>query len=102
MNATLRYTYEFGDDWEHDILVEKILVRDEAAAYPRCTGGRRAAPPGDCGDIWGYGELIETLKDPADPEHQDTLEWLGLHHAADFDPDSFDAETVTQALSRLA
>jgi Plasmid pRiA4b ORF-3-like protein len=102
VNNKLRYTYDFGDDWEHDILVEKTLDRDETATYPRCTGGRRAAPPEDCGGTWGYADLVEVLNDPADPEHHDRLEWLGLDHAADFDPDRFDAETVTQALSRLA
>jgi len=102
VNSKLRYAYDFGDDWEHDILVEKVLDRDETATYPRCTGGRRAAPPEDCGGTWGYADLVETLNDPEHPEHQDRLEWLGLDHAADFDPDRFNAETVTQALSRLA
>jgi hypothetical protein len=98
-NSKLRYTYDFGDDWEHDILVEKILDRDNTAPNPRCTGGRRAAPPEDCGGIWGYADLVETLNDPDHPEHQDKLEWLGLDDAADFTPDRFDAEAVTRALS---
>ena len=41
----LRYTYDFGDDWQHDIVVEQVATADPAAAYPRCLGGRRAAPP---------------------------------------------------------
>jgi Plasmid pRiA4b ORF-3-like protein len=45
------YIYDFGDDWQHDIVVEKILDRDPTATYPRCTGGRRAAPPDDGGGI---------------------------------------------------
>jgi len=98
-NSTLRYTYDFGADWDHDILVEKVLDHHEAAGYPRCTGGRRAAPPDDCGGIWGYAELVEVLKDPADQQHNDRLEWLGLDAAAEFDPDRFDAEAVTRALS---
>ena len=98
-NSTLRYTYDFGDDWDHDILVEKVLDHNEAAGYPRCTGGRRAAPPDDCGGIWGYAELVEVLNDPADQEHNDRLEWLGLDNAAEFDPDRFDADAVTRALS---
>ena len=102
VKSKVRYTYDFGDDWEHDIVVEKVLDRDEKAAYPRCTGGRRAAPPEDCGGIWGYAELVQMLNDPADPEHKERLEWLGLDDAADFDPDRFDAEAVTRALSSLA
>jgi hypothetical protein len=101
VEAGIRYTYDFGDDWEHDILVEKVFDRDEAASYPRCTAGQRATPPEDCGGIWGYHNLTDVLTDPTHPEHEDTLEWLGLDHATEFDPASFDAKTVTQALSRL-
>nr|GID88981.1 hypothetical protein Ade03nite_79050 [Actinoplanes derwentensis] len=94
----VRYLYDFGDNWEHEIVVEKILDRT-AGAYPRCTGGRRAAPPDDCGGIWGYTELVEILTDPTHPEHADRLEWLGLRSAADFDPSHFDAAAVTTALT---
>ncbi|MEJ3744033.1 plasmid pRiA4b ORF-3 family protein [Actinomycetes bacterium KLBMP 9797] len=93
------YTYDFGDDWEHEIVVEKVLDRDPAAAYPRCTGGRRAAPPEDCGGVWGYANLIDTLANPDDPEHDDMVEWLGLDDPADFDPAAFDPEAVTRALT---
>jgi hypothetical protein len=101
VNSRLRYTYDFGDEWVHDILVEKALDRDQAATYPRCTGGRRAAPPEDCGGIWGYAELVEVLNDSTDPEHLDRLEWLGIDSASDFAPDCFDAEAVTRELSVL-
>jgi len=101
-NSRLRYTYDFGDDWEHDVVVEKVLDRRGTADYPRCSGGRRAAPPDDCGGVWGYAELVEVLGDPDHPEHEDRLEWLGLDDAAGFDPDRFDADAVTRALSNLA
>jgi hypothetical protein len=99
--STIRYTYDFGDDWEHEILVEKVLDRDEAATYPRCTSGKRAAPPEDCGGVWGYAELRQTLADPDDPDHDDKLDWLGLDDAADFDPDAFDADEITRELGTL-
>ncbi|MGW5576269.1 plasmid pRiA4b ORF-3 family protein [Micromonospora chokoriensis] len=92
-----RYTYDFGDSWEHEIVVEKVLPR-QAIAYPRCTGGRRAAPPDDCGGVWGYAELVEVLGDPGHPDHGDRLEWFGLASAADFQPARFDAAEITQAL----
>jgi hypothetical protein len=100
-NSKLRYTYDFGDNWEHDILVEKVLDRDQTATYPRCTGGRRAGPPEDCGGVWGYAELVQSLNDPADPEHEDRLSWLGLDDASAFDPSTFDPAAVTRALSVL-
>lgn len=93
-----QYTYDFGDDWTHDIVVEKALDR-EPVAYPRCTGGRRAAPPDDCGGVWGYAELVEVLGDPRHPDHQERLDWFGLESAADFQPARFDAAEITQALT---
>ncbi len=54
--AKVVYTYDFGDDWRHDIVVEKVVPAEPGAAYPRCTGGRRAAPPEDCGGIWAFNE----------------------------------------------
>ncbi|WP_199752735.1 plasmid pRiA4b ORF-3 family protein [Actinoplanes sp. ATCC 53533] len=94
----LQYTYDFGDDWTHEIVVEQQPDR-RPVAYPQCTGGRRAAPPEDCGGIWGYQELVEVLSDPGHPEHSDRLEWLGLESAADFQPARFDAAEVTRALT---
>jgi Plasmid pRiA4b ORF-3-like protein len=97
----IRYTYDFGDDWVHDIVVEKVLDPDPSTAYPRCTGGKRAAPPDDCGGIWGYQELVEVLADPAHPEHPERLEWLGLADASQFAPDAFDADAVNSRLDTL-
>ncbi|MBY8870379.1 plasmid pRiA4b ORF-3 family protein [Micromonospora sp. PLK6-60] len=94
----LRYTYDFGDGWEHDVLVEKVLDRSASVAYPRCVGGRRAGPPEDCGGVWGYAELVEILGDPTHPEHRERLDWLDLADRAAFDPAAFDAKAVTAAL----
>lgn len=98
----IRYTYDFGDDWEHDIVVEDVLSAEPGVAYPRCITGRRAAPPEDCGGIWGYQELLEILADPGHEEHEDRLEWLGLESADEFDPAEFDLDEVNEALSGLA
>lgn len=94
----IRYTYDFGDDWVHDIVVEKVLDPDPSTTYPRCTGGKRAAPPDDCGGIWGYAELVEVLANPAHPEHEERLSWLGLADASQFTADAFDAEEVNRKL----
>ena len=94
----IRYTYDFGDDWVHDIVVERVLAPDPSTTYPRCVGGKRAAPPDDCGGIWGYEELVEVLTDPAHPEHKERLEWLGLADSSQFAPDAFDLEAVNYRL----
>ncbi|MGW5466194.1 plasmid pRiA4b ORF-3 family protein [Streptomyces sp. NPDC003996] len=98
----LRYTYDFGDDWEHDILIEDVTAPEACTAYPRCLTCRRACPPEDRGGIWGYDYLIEILADSRHEEHKDRLEWLGLDSADQFDPAAFDAAEVNSALSPLA
>ncbi|MFF4412398.1 plasmid pRiA4b ORF-3 family protein [Streptosporangium sp. NPDC001559] len=98
----LGYTYDFGDDWEHVILVEAVTPAEPGVAYPRCLAGRRACPPEDCGGIWGYDYLMEILADPEHEEHEDRLEWLGLDSADQFDPTAFDLDQTNTALSPLA
>jgi len=43
------YEYDFGDSWEHEIAVEKILAPEPDVKYPRCLAGKRACPPEDAG-----------------------------------------------------
>ena len=92
---TLIYEYDFGDSWEHKILLEKILPYDSKTVLPVCIKGKRACPPEDCGGIWGYEELLETISDPKHPDHEDMLEWLG----GEFDPEEFDLEEINEDLA---
>jgi hypothetical protein len=92
-------TYDFGDGWEHVLVVEAATVAEPTARYPRCVAGAGACPPEDCGGIPGYENLRGILADPADPEHEDMLEWLGIGSAADFDPARFDLEAVNLRLA---
>jgi hypothetical protein len=89
------YEYDFGDGWEHKITLEKVLPYDKSQALPVCIKGKRACPPEDCGGVWGYEGLLKALADPADPEHEDMLEWLG----GTFDAEEFDINAVNFALS---
>jgi hypothetical protein len=94
----LDYMYDFGDSWEHVILVEKVLKDDASQKLPVCVAGKMACPPEDCGGIWGYEELLEKLKDKSHPEHKETVEWLG----GDFDPEAFGMDEVNRVLQRRA
>ena len=89
------YEYDFGDSWEHKILLEKILPDDGKTVLPVCIKGKRACPPEDCGGIWGYEELLETISDAKHPDHEDMLEWLG----GEFDPEEFDLEEINEDLA---
>jgi hypothetical protein len=97
----LTYTYDFGDGWEHVIAVEGTVARGDALIYPRCVGGRRKAPPEDCGGIWGYQELLTILDNPAHEEHQDRLEWLGIDSPGQHDPAHFDPGQINDAFTAL-
>ena len=97
LKAKFIYEYDFGDSWEHDVVLEKILPPESGITHPVCIAGKRACPPEDCGGVWGYDGLLETIKDPNHPEHEDMLEWLG----GDFDPEKFDVEAVNKALRRV-
>lgn len=90
-NKEALYTYDFGDNWEVKVRLEKILPRKEGVEYPICTAGKRAAVPEDSGGIWGYEEMLEILKDPEREEYEDTVLWLG----EDFDPEYFDPKDVS-------
>jgi len=89
------YEYDFGDSWEHKILLEKITPLDTKTVLPVCLKGKRACPPEDCGGIWGYEELLETISDPKHPDHDDMLEWLG----GSFDPEEFNLEDINDDLA---
>jgi hypothetical protein len=91
----LYYEYDFGDGWEHEILVEKVLPPEPGVRYPLCLIGKRACPPEDCGGIWGYADLLEIIRDPEHDEHESMMEWLG----GDFDPEAFDVEVINQRLA---
>jgi hypothetical protein len=95
----LAYVYDLGDYWDHTIVVEDVSEAEAGAAYPRCTGGRRAGPPEDCSGVHGYAELLTVLADPTHVEHQGLLNWLNLESAQQFDPAAFDAGEVNEALA---
>ncbi|MCP9489691.1 MAG: plasmid pRiA4b ORF-3 family protein [Solirubrobacteraceae bacterium MAG38_C4-C5] len=84
----LDYTYDFGDDWRHDLVLESIETEgDDGRA--RCVAGGGRCPPEDVGGTPGYLELRRILADPQDSEHEHMLEWLGIEHASDFDAAGF-------------
>lgn len=94
---TLIYEYDFGDGWEHKIILEKILPFDLETKLPTCTKGKRACPPEDCGGIWGYENLLEIISDPTNPEHDEMIEWLG----GKFDPSYFNKEEMNELLKDI-
>jgi hypothetical protein len=97
-NGSFVYEYDFGDGWEHRVVVEKILTPEERSAdIPVCLAGARACPPEDCGGVPGYESFLEVRRDPTHEDHQAMLKWVG----GSFDPEAFDPNKVNKRLRRL-
>lgn len=86
------YTYDFGDDWQHRITVEKILPAGEGKPYPVLIKGKRACPPEDIGGIWGYQEFLEAYTHADHEDHEEMYEWAG----PDFDAERFTSEDIDE------
>ena len=94
VGAKIVYTYDFGDSWEHAVVLEKCLLVDPNMNYPACTAGRGACPPEDCGGVGGFYNLLEALQNPRHPEYQELLEWVG----GDYNPEKFSIEAINRIL----
>ena len=90
------YVYDFGDWWEHEILVERVAPADPDERYPVCVAGERAGPPEDVGGAGGYADLLAVLADPAKPDPSGFRDWL-----AEFDPDRWNAANTSTLLRRM-
>jgi hypothetical protein len=95
----LRYTYDFGDDWEHEITVEDLLDADPDTHYPVLVAAKGACPPEDCGGRWGYADLKEILADPSHERDQEMIDWLGLENSSAFDPSAVATDHIEQELA---
>ena len=91
------YQYDFGDSWQHRIIVESSAKPIANWPYPLCVAGARACPPEDVGGPPGYENFLEAIADRDHEEHESTLIWVG----GTFDPEGFDINCVNRELRRL-
>lgn len=91
------YNYDFGDDWQLEVVVEKRIAPEPGWDYPACIAGERKAPPEDCGGVFGFYNLLEAINDPEHEEHEQLSEWLG----GGFDPEAFSVDEVNRRLAGL-
>lgn len=97
-NDLFVYTYDFGDNWVHEILVERVYdIEDESRQYPVCIDGERKGPMENIGGPWGYMELLHIVDNPQDPQYEEIMEWLG----EEFHPEDLDLEKINQQLQDL-
>ena len=93
----MTYVYDFGDEWEHRLILTNTRQGDPDTEYPRFVAGERSAPPEDCGGLPGFYEKLEILADPSHPDHDEFKEY-----SEDYDPDSIDELIIKISLSRIA
>lgn len=91
------YTYDFGDDWKHRLIISDVRSGVPTISYPRFIGGQRDCPPEDCGGISGFSEMLKARADDTHPDHAEISEWLD-----GYDPDELDVLPIQVALSRIA
>jgi hypothetical protein len=91
------YEYDFGDSWDHEIVVERFSRHPLGLKFAVCLEGENACPPEDVGGSGGYSEFRVAIADRAHPEHEAFLEWIG----GSFDPSAFDLASTNAALQRV-
>jgi Plasmid pRiA4b ORF-3-like protein len=94
---SMTYTYDFGDNWRHRILLEKIIRAEMSATRPICLGGKRRRPPEDVGGPSGYQEFLEVIFVPGHEEFSHCRGWAG----GKFHAEDFDLKAVNDILSRM-
>lgn len=97
LNDLFLYTYDFGDNWVHEILVEDIYEGEDTRNYPVCLDGERRGPKENIGGPWGYMELLNIIENPDDSQYDQVINWLG----GKFDPEEFDMDKVNQELREI-
>lgn len=86
----VNYLYDFGDNWEHNIKLEKIFPYKDGFQSPLCVGGKRATPPEDCGGPYGYQEILEIQENKKHPQYKETITWL----EGKFDPNKIETQII--------
>lgn len=98
--STFIYAYDFGDDWQHRITLEKkVKLTPFSIRHGHVEAGERACPPEDAGGSHGYQAFLDQLAaNPKSAEVREFLRWAG----DDFDPEQFDRRAANAALTRMA
>jgi hypothetical protein len=96
--SKLLYSYDFGDGWDHDVVVEDRRPVTPDDVVPCCLAGGGACPPEDSGGPWGYENLKEAVADPRHDQHVEIMDWLGLDEPGQFDPAAFSPDEANTRL----
>ena len=90
------YEYDFGDGWEHIVVLERIVQSVPGTQYPVILAAEGACPPEDVGGIGGYYQFLQTMANPHHPEHREMMAWWG----GPFDQKLYDIQARNEVLMR--
>ncbi|KKP36647.1 MAG: Plasmid pRiA4b ORF-3 family protein [Candidatus Peregrinibacteria bacterium GW2011_GWA2_33_10] len=104
------YTYDFGDNWDHEVVLEEV-VENYSFSYPQCVKAKRCAPCEDSSGIWGWQEKMKMMEnyDSEDTEMVEIFEWLRrmvptmeiLDNPTKFDPEDIDFDYINEKLENF-
>jgi hypothetical protein len=97
VRTRIGYEYDFGDGWEHELVVEARAVAEADKIYPACIAGEGACPPEDSGGVYGFEDLKELLAGPPSAERDEMRDWAG----EDYDPARFDLAVANAAVAAV-
>ncbi|MGB3161062.1 plasmid pRiA4b ORF-3 family protein [Carnobacterium sp.] len=80
------YTYDFGDDWEHEIVLEKIVKPDPKTHYPICLKAKNDAPEEN-----SRGDLIDGDSFLINPDAKEILQEINGLLGEGFSPSKLDS-----------
>ena len=91
------YAYDFGDNWQHQIVIEGVMDATPFNDWPLCLAGENACPPEDVGGTYGYQEFVESMTDTEHDNHFENWRW----HGGPFDPKGFDVNSANARIRKL-
>ncbi|WP_420337054.1 plasmid pRiA4b ORF-3 family protein [Roseibium sp.] len=96
--TTFAYTYDFGDNWRHTVVVEAVEDANTKYEYPRFLEGENRAPPEDVYGTFGFADFLEAMSKPRHPQHREMVRWFG----SNFVPDDISVDLINEFVEKLA
>ncbi|HIE4504360.1 plasmid pRiA4b ORF-3 family protein [Morganella morganii] len=92
------YVYDFGDYWEHSVVLEEILpATSDIYPVPVCVKGKGTCPVEDSGGVWGYSQMLEEVRSPDNPDSAE----IHRHLMADIDTREYNPDAINQRLRKF-
>jgi hypothetical protein len=98
LGSTFRYSYVFGEDWQHQVTIESVADAMPGETYPQLLEAKGRCPPADIGGPAGYDAYLQALRDPEHWHHEAMVEW----DDPNFDPEDPGTAALQSNLANLA